>query len=662
MSRKRSKSPSSRGKAKDVPPASQKRKDGSSSASKKSGGGLWPSPAAWREIVESVVIAFVLAFLFRTFEAEAFVIPTGSMAPTLLGRHKDVVCPECGCAFQVSASDEVDSNTGGLTGKWVVGATCPMCRCPIDLSSGNSQGETYESYKGDRILVVKFPYQFGDPERWDVAVFKYPGSARVNFIKRLVGLPGETLVISHGDLYTKPSAEGDSEEFGGGSRYGIGPIDLDAFTIARKPTPRKIRAMLQPVYDNDWVAARLFEAGWPARWAPAASDGVDSGWTPSDDHRSFRTDGSAKGEAWIEYRHIVPSCDDWQYLRQGRMPPDEKRPNKPKQPKPQLITDFSAYNTDVVPQSASYAYGPYAEWETGGGYSAYGQSLGEPAVPEPAAEKLGLHWVGDLAVECEMEVESQSGEAILELVEGGRLFQCRIDVATGRATMSASGLSQFHPTARTEVRGPGTYDVMFSNIDDQLLLWIDGSVVPFRGDTTYPRLGNTRPQPEDLRPVRIGSRGAALDVRHLKIYRDIYYIAQRGNVTIAITDFIQSPYSFLTQPTSPKAAREELARVLSDPTAWDPFASTRQVAFTLGKDQFLVLGDNSAESKDSRLWESEGFHYYVGRDLLIGEALFVYWPHSLDEIPGIHVPFHIKIPFTDIGVGFPNFARMHFVR
>src|SRR6266516_2495426 len=59
-----------------------------------------------RETVESVVIAFVLAFLFRTFEAEAFVIPTGSMAPTLQGRHKDVDCPQCGYHYRVSASEE----------------------------------------------------------------------------------------------------------------------------------------------------------------------------------------------------------------------------------------------------------------------------------------------------------------------------------------------------------------------------------------------------------------------------------------------------------------------------------------------------------------------------------------------------------------------------
>ena len=64
----------------------------------------------FRETIESIVIAFVLAFLFRTFEAEAFVIPTGSMAETLYGRHKDVTCEKCNTLFRVSASDEVEES------------------------------------------------------------------------------------------------------------------------------------------------------------------------------------------------------------------------------------------------------------------------------------------------------------------------------------------------------------------------------------------------------------------------------------------------------------------------------------------------------------------------------------------------------------------------
>ena len=62
---------------------------------------------AVRELIESVAIAFILAFMFRTFEAEAFVIPTGSMAPTLMGRHKDVICRKCKYPYRVSASEEV---------------------------------------------------------------------------------------------------------------------------------------------------------------------------------------------------------------------------------------------------------------------------------------------------------------------------------------------------------------------------------------------------------------------------------------------------------------------------------------------------------------------------------------------------------------------------
>ncbi len=52
--------------------------------------------AAYRETVESVAVAIILTLLFRGFVAEAFVVPTGSMAPALMGAHKDVFCSQCG--------------------------------------------------------------------------------------------------------------------------------------------------------------------------------------------------------------------------------------------------------------------------------------------------------------------------------------------------------------------------------------------------------------------------------------------------------------------------------------------------------------------------------------------------------------------------------------
>src|SRR3954463_12195756 len=88
---------------------------------------------AIRETVESIVIAFVLAFLFRTFEAEAFVIPTGSMAPTLMGRHKDVVCPKCGYRYQVSASEEESEDPTRRQPSDCIAGKCPMCHYVLPM-------------------------------------------------------------------------------------------------------------------------------------------------------------------------------------------------------------------------------------------------------------------------------------------------------------------------------------------------------------------------------------------------------------------------------------------------------------------------------------------------------------------------------------------------
>src|SRR5262245_5850595 len=61
-----------------------------------------------REIVETVVFVVVLVLLLKTFLAEAFVIPTGSMADTLLGYHKTLTCEQCGYPFRVNLSRQVD--------------------------------------------------------------------------------------------------------------------------------------------------------------------------------------------------------------------------------------------------------------------------------------------------------------------------------------------------------------------------------------------------------------------------------------------------------------------------------------------------------------------------------------------------------------------------
>ena len=90
-----------------------------------------------------------------------------------------------------------------LFGLVVVAGVCPNCRHVNSLDlAGDSNHATFN---GDRILVSKFTYMLSEPERWDVIVFKYPGNPKQNYIKRLVGLPNETLTLRHGDVYARPT-------------------------------------------------------------------------------------------------------------------------------------------------------------------------------------------------------------------------------------------------------------------------------------------------------------------------------------------------------------------------------------------------------------------------------------------------------------------------
>jgi len=104
----------------------------------------------WRDNIEAIVMAIVMAVMLKYFIVEAYQIPTGSMQPTLMG------------------SDEA-----GIK---------------------------------DRILVDKLSFHFRDPERFEVVVFKYPLDRSKNFIKRVCGMPGEDLKIALGDLWTRPTS------------------------------------------------------------------------------------------------------------------------------------------------------------------------------------------------------------------------------------------------------------------------------------------------------------------------------------------------------------------------------------------------------------------------------------------------------------------------
>src|SRR5690606_1178235 len=128
-------------------------------------------------------------------------------------------------------------------------------------------------------------------------------------------------------------------------------------------------------------------------------------------------------------------------------------------------------------------------------------------------------------------------------VEAGVHYTCRIDVATGIATLSIDGgkgqfshddgsasTAEVQSKAPTPFKGAGSYKVRFCNADNQLTLWIDDKVIEFNGPTTYIPAGELRPHwslddPLDLAPLGIGVEGATVEASQLRVFRDVYYIA-----------------------------------------------------------------------------------------------------------------------------------------
>lgn len=63
---------------------------------------------------------------------------------------------------------------------------------------GESMHPTFES--ADYLIVDELTYRVSDPKRGDVIIFRYPGDPKVFYIKRIIGLPGETVHIDHGQV------------------------------------------------------------------------------------------------------------------------------------------------------------------------------------------------------------------------------------------------------------------------------------------------------------------------------------------------------------------------------------------------------------------------------------------------------------------------------
>ena len=223
-------------------------------------------PAVGRQVIEFLVLLVAGIILVRYFVAEAYVVPTGSMAPTILGFHWEVECPNCHARFAVGMDE-----TGRLIGRPV----CPNCgQDGLDSSVGVAAS-------GDRLLVQKFLYDIRPPRRWEVAVFQSPIEPSQAYVKRVVALPGELVQIVAGDVWVNGS-------------------------IARK-TLEECRATRIPVFDNQFQprdAERFprwtFRADHARRFQTTGWEAKGTGFV----HKP--TAATASGMDWLEYHHWDP--------------------------------------------------------------------------------------------------------------------------------------------------------------------------------------------------------------------------------------------------------------------------------------------------------------------------------------------------------------------
>lgn len=600
-----------------------------------------------RETIESIAMAIVLAMVFKVLQAEAYIIPTGSMAPTLMGQHVEVACDGCEYLFQVGATNEGPSSRHpGDPNYRVHKVRCPLTfeirelarqdlPLPKDANGRRIDARPNdESFAGDRIVVSKLEYLWRDPDRWDVIVFKYPGAAKVNYIKRLVGLPGESLVINNGDVFVQPTEDLDPELPRGQ-------------TIVRKP-PQKLAKIAIPVQDSQHFSAAMRQAGLPPAWLPdgprpADTEGpawvercsptnrwqVSAAGTEPATYQLSATTATAGRYDWLRFRHLVPRQVHWQLLRSGQPLPDNFV-NSPGH----LVTDYYCYNDAMI---ADPRMDGFTDWDL---------------------SRFGGNWVGDLMLQAQVNVGA-SGTLALDAVEGGVHYLCEIDVATGRGKLSTV-VSQ--PDARVEfladprradgarsavlefdtpLRGAGAYQLRYANCDDRIYLWVNDVPVPLPGDGCYVRTGRLHPyyHPQDYgdaRPLGLGFQGGEISVQRLQVFRDLFYLNEadfrvdtrsslrtRSGVAIGDRAGLFQFYETADRWMTPEFQSLFYWFGSDTPLAW-------QQAFRLSDGQFFPMGDNSPQSEDARKWRAPK---YVERRFLIGKALVVYWPHSWNEPP-----------------------------
>jgi signal peptidase I len=185
--------------------------------------------SAVREYAEAIILAVILALFVRAFVIQAFKIPSGSMIPTLL------------------VGDHI------LVNKFAYGIKIPF--------------------------TDKMVFRFWDPQRQDVIVFIYPLDTSKDFIKRVIGLPGETLQVINKKIYINGSAIEDphahystSEILPGNvyQRDNFGPVTIpaDSYFVMGDNRDKSLDSRFWGVVTREAIKGKAFIIYWSWDFSP----------------------------------------------------------------------------------------------------------------------------------------------------------------------------------------------------------------------------------------------------------------------------------------------------------------------------------------------------------------------------------------------------------
>jgi len=258
-----------------------------------------------KDTVISVLIAFIMAFVFRAFVVEAYIIPTGSMAPTLHGAHMRFQSAQTGYNWAVTPWEFDDAPMQNAPTA-LQGLRSGGIKVHDPMSGQTLQAPSVPRRAGDRILVLKYLYGIQSPTRYDAVVFKNPTDPSMNYIKRLIGLPGEQVAIVDGDVFTRTGAPGLM-----GREW-----EAPGWVIQRKPHDVQ-RALWQPVYDTIYTPADLqlggpgagaFSQPWKGKGWTSDSRGVFTSGTPGEP-LEYDTTATFYQDSW--FGAMMRGLEDW---------------------------------------------------------------------------------------------------------------------------------------------------------------------------------------------------------------------------------------------------------------------------------------------------------------------------------------------------------------